>query len=305
TRDDQKALAFVLEQLTEPDLFLHKVKELYCHPGNESFEVLEFNDGRLFERYSKPQRIQNEVVGRVWNFRDITERKKAESGLRESEERYRKVVELSNDGIALVQGDRHIFVNRKMAEIFGYPAPEEIIGQPVSLLVHPADRERVGEISRRRQRGEPVPSSYEFKGICRDGQVIQVDVSATRMAYQGAEVSLAFLRDITERKRSEEALKESEAKYRNLFESAHDAIFLIKEGRFVDCNTETLIMFHAGRAQIIGKSPWDLSPSQQADGAGSLEKSRESIQAALNGEPQFFEWRYLGMTGRPSRPRSA
>ena len=74
-----------------------------------------------------------------------------------------------------------------------------------------------------------MPSSYEFKGIRRDGQVIQVDVSATRMVYQGAEVSLAFLRDITERKRSEEALKESEAKYRNLFESAHDAILLIKE----------------------------------------------------------------------------
>ncbi|RPH86640.1 MAG: PAS domain S-box protein [Desulfobacteraceae bacterium] len=115
----------------------------------------------------------------------VSDCEKQESILRESEERYRKVVELSNDGIALVQGDRHIFVNRKMAEIFGYPAPEEIIGQPVSLLVHPADRERVGEISRRRQRGEPVPSSYEFKGICRDGQVIQVDVSATRMGIKG------------------------------------------------------------------------------------------------------------------------
>ena len=132
-----------------------------------------------------------------------------------------------------------------------------------------------------------------------------MDVSATRMVYQGAEVSLAFLRDITERKRSEEALKESEAKYRNLFESAHDAIFLIKEDRFVDCNTETLIMFHAGRVQIIGKSPWDLSPPRQPDGAGSADKAREKIQAALNGEPQFFEWRYLRIDGRPSRPRLA
>ena len=126
-----------------------------------------------------------------------------------------------------------------------------------------------------------------------------MEVSATRIVYQGTEVSLAFLRDVTDRKRSEEALKESEAKYRNLFESAHDAICLMEGDRFVDCNTEMLIVFNAGRAQIIGKTPWGLSPSQQPDGTPSSELAREKIRAALGGEPQFFEWEFRRVNGAP------
>ena len=298
TRDDQKALDFVLEQLTDPDLFLHRVKELYRRPEAESFDVLEFKDGRLLERYSKPQHIQNEVVGRVWNFRDITERKKAETILRESEERYRKVVELSNDGITLVQGDRHIFVNRKMSEIFGYPGPEEIIGQPTSLLVHPADRERVAELVRRRQRGEPVPSSYEFKGICRDGQVIQVEVSATRMVYQGVEVSLAFLRDITERKRMEEATRESERRYRILFETAQEAILIMEGYIFVDCNPEAERLYGCSCQEILGSTPFRFSPEIQPDGQPSQEKGTELVREAIRKGPQRFEWVHQALDGR-------
>jgi two-component system, LuxR family, sensor kinase FixL len=74
SEDDDKALAFVLNQLSDPEAFLRKVKELYRQPETESFDVLQFADGRVVERYSKPQIIDDQIVGRVWSFRDITEK---------------------------------------------------------------------------------------------------------------------------------------------------------------------------------------------------------------------------------------
>jgi PAS domain S-box len=84
SRNDRQVLEFVLDRLKDPQVFLKKVKELYDQPYAESYDVLEFRDGRIFERYSQPQRIGEAVVGRVWSFRDVTERKLAEQALKES-----------------------------------------------------------------------------------------------------------------------------------------------------------------------------------------------------------------------------
>ncbi len=140
---------------------------------------------------------------------DINERKEAEHALAESEERYRTVIEHSNDGIAIVHHGMHVYVNSRFVEMFGYDSPDQIVDKAITIIVHPDDQERILEINARRMKRQPIPQRYEFKGITRSGSTIYIEVSATEVTYRDRLEALIFLRDVTERKRAEEVFLQS------------------------------------------------------------------------------------------------
>jgi PAS domain S-box-containing protein len=188
---------------------------------------------------------------------DVTGRKLAEEGLAESEERYRTAIEHSNDPVAIIRGDKVQYVNRRFVEIFCYDRREEVVGQSVSLFVHPDDRDKVMTINQRRHRGEAVPSRYEYKGVTKDGKVIYIEVSAASIHYRGALENLVYLRDITERKVAEETLRDERNRFRTLSENAPVGIIMVnKEGGFDYINPKFKELFGYDLDEVPNGLEW-------------------------------------------------
>ncbi len=212
-------------------------KQLYVHPEDRTGLIERMNtQGAVadFETqmYSKSGDIHwismsirpvrdkdNNVRYYEGTMLDITKRKRAEARLQESEERYRTAIERSNDGVAIMLGNIHKYVNRRFVEMFEYSSPDEIVGQSVLLIIHPDDKPKVEDINRRRSLGEPVRSRYEFKALTRTGKILYIEVSAASIPLGDETGHLIYLRDITERKHAEEVLIQS----RNALESLNRA----------------------------------------------------------------------------------
>jgi len=203
--------------------------------------LLRRKDGALrwVEAESKLIRKLGLPAGLQAILRDITERKQTEERLRESEERFRSIVENSHGGIGIVDDNFKIrYVNDQVSRILGY-SKKELIGQDFRKLLPGESRSLVQDRYLRRQNGEDIPPQYEFELIRKDGRKIAVEMKAAIIQdSQGRVQTVAEILDVTDRRKAFEALRESEEKFRNLAEQLPNMVFINNKGRVVYANNK-------------------------------------------------------------------
>ena len=204
-RDDATVISFVLDQLIEPEDFVAKVSALYAKPDTEGNDVVEFKDGRIYERYSRPQRVDGVIVGRVWSFRDVTDAKHTERELRESEQRFRQVFNQGPLGIALVDLESRVTnANRALCRFLGRKRTE-LVGSPFESFTFPGDRDKDLELVAAMTTGSIPGYQTETRYVTRNGDLVfgSVTGSMIRNEFGLPVYGLRIVEDITKRKRLE------------------------------------------------------------------------------------------------------
>ena len=283
--DDSKALDFVLNQFKDPAQFIGKIQYLYNHPEISSYDTLELKDGRVLERNSCPQLLDGKPIGRVWSFKNVTLRKKAESQL----QLMAHTIKCINECISITDiNDRLIFVNEAFLNQYGY-TEDELIGNHISIVrSQKNDQEVIDQIlSITKEKGW----QGEIWNRKKDGTDFPIFLSTTIVKNDHGEIigMVGVATDITEKKQIENELRESEQKYRSFFEGSPDAILLAdsETGIIIDANAAASELLKRPVSEIIGMHQTSVHPPENSILA--KKNFRHDTKHANRNEPKTTE----------------
>lgn len=258
--DDSKLINFVLSQLSKPSQFVDRVKKLY-NSTKTSNDILHFKDGRIFERNSQPLTGDNTIAGRVWSFRDITERKQVELELRQSGEKFKRLFDSLGDAVYVTKlGGKNngqiLEVNRAAVSQTGYNKDELLKMNIVKDIYISGSGDSKGKDWKEKLRAGEIVKTTEKKRR-KDGAEFWTEVIISSIEFKGKIECLSINHDVTERKRTESALTQSEAEYKSIFQTTGTATLIIgKDYTILLANDGFVNLSGFPREQLEGKKLW-------------------------------------------------
>ncbi len=213
------------------------------------------------------------------------ERRELQEALIRSEDKYRSLVEGNLYPISIIDSRGVIrYCNKVMATVFRYPQPTSLTGLAFTELLHPGDRQRFDDLIRDLNHQQPVQpeQTLEFRGLASDDTSMDIRVTMGMIFFDGRPALQTIIEDVTRRKQTEQALKDSEERYRTLVEGANDAVFLETfDGRIVDINTKACQMLGYTRDELLFLSMADLV---HQDGSVTEEEEEREGEPSQNRE---------------------
>ena len=229
---DKVTLSAIVDRVKDSESFLRRIDELYADPTAEDHCEIELKDGQILERHSASLWQENGSNStRVWFFRDITDRRRAEEAVRTSEARLRGITDSAQDAIVMMDPRGRIsYWNPAAEELFGY-TNEEAIGKGLHhLLASDESREaheKVFPLFLRAAQGAAIGKTLEMIGRRKDGKDICIDLSLSGVLLNNEWNAIGILRDVSTRKLAEQKLKNSEEKFRELAENIREAFWMM------------------------------------------------------------------------------